>query len=170
MADTGHPYEPPRSTEVPPTVAHLKQSLVDLIVESQALRTDVKTAEEARRRDTRVNLLLLGMLSIFVIMVLVVAYQNNAIAEQTRDTNAIMADCTTPGGKCHKQGSERTASAISSVLRTQIAALQCARLYPGITGPEYDRKLEACIYERVTALGTTPPTTPPVTPSPAPTG
>lgn len=151
-----------------PHVAELRRSLEDLIAESQALRSDMKTGEQARKRENHINMALLGLLALFVFMVLVIAWQNNSIASDTRNTNARMADCTTPGGRCYEQGTKRTSGAIQTILHTQIAALQCARQYPGVSGPEYDRLLERCVIERVSKLSDSDSTATP-TPVPVPT-
>lgn len=132
-----------------PAVETLRSSLADLIAESQALRKDVKTAEDARRRATAVNLALMGLLTLFVGLLLVVGYQNNQVIHKVNVTNQQLADCTTPGGKCYQQGQVRTGQAISDVIRAEIFMAQCARLYPNESGDAYDRKLEACVFARL---------------------
>src|SRR5688572_16946397 len=122
--------ENPGGAPVSPATA-LRRSLDDLIVESQALRTDVKTAETARRRATTINMLLLGLLAIFVGLLCVVTWQNNQLVHKVNEANARMADCTTQGGRCYTQGQERVAHAIEDVIRAEIYMAQCARLYPG---------------------------------------
>jgi hypothetical protein len=160
----------PVSPAMSPAVAELRTNLKDLITESQALRTDVHSAEEARRRATRVNVALLALLTLFVGLLLVVTWQNNRLIGQVEETNTLMADCTTPGGNCYQQSAKRTSNAISDIVWASVYMAQCSRLYPGEVGPGYDRKLEACVTERLrkAAQERQPPAAP--TPSPTPTG
>lgn len=133
----------------PPHVTALRDSLTALISESQALRTDVRSAEMARRRASQINLGLLATLGIFVALLIAVTWQNNRLAVQVAETNRRMADCTAAGGKCYEEGRKRTSNAIQDILKVNIYMAECARLYPGESGPEFDKKLEACIYTRL---------------------
>lgn len=154
---------PPKADPAPsPHVAALRDSLAELIVESQALRTDVRGAERARRRASQISLGLLGLVGLFVGMLMVVSWQNNRLAHQVAETNTRMADCTTPGGKCYEEGRKRTDGAVSAVVRISVLTNQCARLFPEESGPAYDRKLEACVQERLAQPVQTP------TPNPSP--
>lgn len=174
MPDTfGHGSDPaPRENPAPvspalsPSVSALRTSLTDLIKESQALRTDVHSAEAARRKATAVNLGLLALLVLFVGLLIVVTWQNNRLVEKVDNTNSTMADCTTPGGKCYEDGRRRTGAAIGDIVWASVYMNQCARLYPDESGPSYDRKLEACVTKRLqeAAQGRQP-----ASPSPAPT-
>lgn len=151
--------------EVPPSVAMLRLSLTALIEESKALRTDVKANEAARKRENHINMALLGLLAVFIAMVFVVAWQNNNIAQDTRDTNARMADCTTPGGRCYSEGSKRTGDAIGNIIRAEVYMAECTRLLPGESGPEFDKKLEQCVVDKLAHPAALPP---PSTPTPTP--
>lgn len=159
------------SGEVPPSVAHLRQSLTDLIAESQALRSDVHRAEAARRRITVISLALIAAMIVPLVILLVLVVQNNGISREVHDTNEVIADCTNPSGKCAQQNSRRTGEAIGDIIRAEIYMAQCSRLYPGESGPEFDRKLEKCVYDRLAAFaaqraqGTAGPT-----PTPGPSG
>lgn len=135
--------------EVPPSVAHLRQSLTDLIAESQALRSDVHKAEAARKRITTISLALIASMIVPLVILLVLVAQNNSISQDTHKTNELIADCTSPGGKCAQEGGRRTGEAIADIIRAEIYMAQCARVFPGLVGPEYDRKLEACVYARL---------------------
>ncbi len=157
------------TANTPPTVQALRQSLTALIEESQALRGDVHTAEAARRRANHINFGVLGVLVIFVMMLMGLVYQNNQLSTQVADTNKRMADCTTPGGTCYAEGNERTGRAINDIVRASVFMSQCARLWPGESGPEYDKKLETCVAQRLAANDGAPPTAPgPVVPSSPP--
>jgi hypothetical protein len=148
----------------PPAVAALRKSLTDLVAESQALRGDVRSAETARRRASQINLGLLGLLILFVGLLVAIGWQGNQAIAASRETNRRIADCSTPGGACYEEGRELTAAAINDILLVSIYMAECARLFPGEAGPEYDRKLEACIYQR---LSQPPPSTFPSTVPPA---
>lgn len=154
-----------------PGVATLSTSLTELLKESQALRSDVHAAESARRRAGRAILALLILLALFVALVGVVTWQNNQLTQKVTETNERMADCTTPGGRCYEEGTHRTSSAIGDIILASIYMSECARLFPGEVGPQYDRKLEACVYERLErAAEERRDQPPPSTPSPSPTG
>lgn len=140
--------------------AALRKSLTDLIAESQALRTDVHSAEEARRRASQINLALLGLLILFVGLLGVMVWQNNELAHQVAKTNATMADCTTPGGKCYQQGTARTGQAIQEILKASVYMAECSRMFPGESGPAFDAKLEACVNEKLRKAREAPTPTP----------
>jgi hypothetical protein len=148
---------------------HLGKSLADLVAESQALRGDIHNAEQARRRASRVNLGLTMLLVAFVVALLAVGWQNNRLSHQVAATNATLADCTVTGGKCYEEGKARTGAAITAVLHAEVAAVECARLWPGESGPELNRKLEACVDARLAEYNRQAATpTPAPAPSPSP--
>jgi hypothetical protein len=134
---------------VPPTVAALRSTLQSLIAESTALRVDVTRAEQARRRASHLNLGILGLLMLFVALLVAIGWQNNQLAHQVARTNAALADCTTPGGKCYAESGRRTGKAIADVIRAQVFMSECSRLWPGESGPAYDARLESCVNERL---------------------
>ncbi len=156
----------------PMASAALRDNLATLVAESQALRTDVAQAEAARRRANQVNAVLLALVAVFTALMLIIGWQNNRLASKVNATNQTMADCTNPGGTCYEQNRRNTQSAISDILRVSIYMAECSRLYPGEAGPTYDRKLEACIYQRLedgqrTVPGGTVPGGPIPSPSPS---
>lgn len=129
----------------------LRRSLTELIEESQALRMDVKRAERQRRKENQINLGLTGILVIFVLIVLGVAWQNNQITHNTAETNRQIADCTTAGGTCYNEGRARTSAAIGDLIKATVYMSECARLYPGESGPAFDAKLEQCVADKLEA-------------------
>lgn len=131
----------PHHDGIPP----LQTSLATLLDEAQRLRGDVHTAEAARKRANQINLAVLGLLGLFVAMLLVIGWQNNQLAQDVSRTNEQVADCTTPGGGCYEDGRARTAGAIAALTRISVFVSQCGRLYPGESGPDFDRKLEQCV-------------------------
>lgn len=146
------------------TAAHaiaLRRSLEELIAESQALRLDVKTAEQVRRRENVINVGILGMLTLFVVLVLTVSWQNNQIAREVRANSAHIRDCTSEGGKCYEDGRRRSSAVIANLVHVQVAVAECARLYPNEGGPAYDAKLQACVDERAPGATPVPSPTPP---------
>ncbi len=144
----------------------LRQSLADLVAESKNLRGDVAKDAAERRRANRLNLAFLAVITGFVLGSVILVWQNNHLSHQVNDLTQQMADCTTPGGNCYTKANERTGSAIADIVRAEIYMAQCARLFPGESGPSYDTKLEACVYERLAdpARKRSP------APSPSPTG
>lgn len=159
------------------TAEELRTSLAALVAESQALRADVHAAEVARRRATQINLLFLGLLFLFVALLAGVGWQGAQVIKQVEETNQIMADCTTPGGRCYTENQVRTGRAIADIVRVSVYMSQCSRLYPDEAGPEYDRKLEECVLERLRTdtgfapvPGVRPSTPPPPDPSARPGG
>lgn len=129
---------------VSPAVAALQKELRDVVAEARALRADVQTAEQARRRANHINLAVLGLVVVFVLMLVGVGWQATT-------TNRQIADCTTPGGNCYEDGRARTSGAIVALTRISVYVSQCGRLYPGESGPEYDAKLERCVAEKLAA-------------------
>lgn len=127
----------------------LAESLTDLITESRALRSDVHGAERARRRAGIINLAMLAAIVLAVAGLAVVTWQNNQLTNRVSETNFRMADCTTPGGRCYEESRRRTGQAIEDIIRSEIFMAECARLYPDEAGPAFDRKLEACVAERL---------------------
>lgn len=148
------------------TVAQLRQSLAELIGESQALRTDVQEAEKARKRSTLLTTVLLVVMAVPLVILLVLVAQTNSISRQVHDTNEKIVDCTTPGGTCSQQSGRRTGEAIGDIIRAQIFMAECSRLYPGEAGPAFDQKLEKCVYDRLAAFAANRAKTQ-ATPSPA---
>lgn len=127
----------------------LNDSLRALIDESAALRRDVEGAARARRRENQINLVLIGALCLFVIMTLVVVWQNNSISRDVRRNSDVIADCTNPGGKCYEDGRARTGQAVAEISRTHVLIVQCARLYRDMpAGKAYDDALIRCVVER----------------------
>jgi hypothetical protein len=152
---------PAATTPVATTpVADLHGELAALIDEAQALRTDVRSAEQARRRASQINLGVLILLIIFVGLLMAVTWQNNRLSHEVAKGNARIADCTTAGGKCYDDGKKRTGSAIGDIIRAEIFMAECARQWPGESGPTFDRKLEACVAQRLTNANATPAPTP----------
>lgn len=127
----------------------LRASLESLIAESQALRADVHGAEVARKRANQINLGVLALLALFTALLVAIGWQNNQVIGQVRATNNTLVDCTTPGGGCYQQGRARADGAVSAVVRISIFVSQCGRLWPGESGPEYDRKLTQCVMDRL---------------------
>jgi hypothetical protein len=145
---------------VPSSVQAVQQSLLALIDESQALRGDVHTAEQARRRANHINLGVLGVVIIFVLTLFGLGVQNNHLSRQVNETNRRMSGCTTPGGACYEQGRQRTNQAVGDVVRVSVYVAECSRLWPGESGPAYDAKLQMCVQQRLHPA-TAPPSAPP---------
>ncbi len=153
------PVGPPAHTSA--TAAELQRQLDSILDEAQRLRGDVHGAEVARKRANQINLAVLAVLAGFVAMLLAVVVQGNKTAHQTADTQKAIEDCTTPGGRCYEDGRRRTAQAIDDIVKVSIYMAECARLYPGESGPEYDKKLESCVFGRLDRDATPQPSTAP---------
>lgn len=151
-----------------PDVAALSGSMRDLLEQADALRTDVHTAERARRRQNTISTAILAVLAGFVAIALVLAWQGNRTIAQTRETNERIVDCTSPGGQCYQDGSQRTGAAVTAIVWASIYMAECARQRPGDAGPEFDKFLEQCVEGKLSAL--TPATPPASSPSPSPSG
>lgn len=132
-----------------PTVTTVTSHLDALVAESKALRTDLRAKEAARRREIRTLIGVMTILAVFMLLVLTIAWQNNQVVKQTHENGEKIADCTTAGGKCYEDGKARTGAAIADILRGEIALGECSRLYPGESGPAFDVKLRACVYQRI---------------------
>lgn len=147
----------------PTPLADLGPSLRQLLDEAQALRKDVRSAERARRRENRIGLIVIGLLSLFVLLIGVVTWQNNRIVSAVSTTNATIVDCTSPAGACYRLSQSRTASVVRDLIKASTFVAQCARLKPGESGPGFDAYLESCVAAK---LGQPAPT-PKVSASPA---
>lgn len=168
MADDAlHRDHAETTNPVSPTVAALSSSLTAIVEESQSLRTDVHAAERARRAQSYFTLGVLWFVVLLVLLTGTVTWQNNQLAREVQKTNERIASCTTAGGACYEEGRQRTGSAISDIIRSEIFMAECSRLYPNESGPAYDRKLETCVAERLASH--TPRVLPTPTPTPAPT-
>jgi hypothetical protein len=148
-----------------PTQPVAARKFDDMLALADALRTDVKVAEAARRRANHINLGALALLTVLVALLIAVTWQNNRLAHRVDRTNAKLADCTTPGGRCYDEGRARTGQAIDDIIRSEIFMAECSRLYPNESGPAYDRKLEACVVQRLAGPGLRAPAQPTPTPS-----
>lgn len=143
-SDASAPGGGTRPGTVSPAVAALQTSLAAVADATNGLREDVRNAEKARTRTTRISFVLIAVLAVLLGLVLVVSWQ-------LKETNDHIADCTTAGGQCYEESRRRTGGAISAVTQISVFVSQCARQWPNEVGPEYDRKLEQCVAERLAA-------------------
>lgn len=157
---------PPQPGGATPAVEQLRDSLASLIAESQALRSDVHGAELARKRANQINLGVLAVLALFTALLVAIGWQNNQVIGQVRETNNTLVDCTTPGGGCYQLGRSRADGAVSAVVRISIYVSQCGRLWPGESGPDYDRKLTQCVLDRLAQAQASAAPSPSSAPSP----
>lgn len=119
-----------------PQIETLRSNLAELIAESQALRSDVKSAERARRRENFVSLAL-SLIGVLVIgMVLFLAFQTQQIGDQ-------IASCTTPDGQCYQDASKRTSGTVQKIVAYQVIVAECAR------ATKTDADLEKCVTDRI---------------------
>lgn len=166
----------PRNGEpVPPPVdaAALESRLAGLIAESAALRTDLKGSEAQRRKENLISMASGVLIIIFIALVLAVATQNRAIAEDARQsaleakkTSDIIADCITPTGKCYRDGSKRTGGAVGNIIKAEMILKQCDREFP-TSEPGYNTCVTTRLAKLLPAAATTPPVPAP-SKSPAP--
>ncbi len=133
-----------RPGTVSPGVAALQASLGAVADATSALREDVRKAQQEHLRKTRISFVLIAVLGVLLVGVLVVGWQ-------LKQTNDHIADCTTAGGQCYEESRRRTGGAVSAVTRISVYVSQCGRLWPGESGPAYDKKLEQCVAERLAA-------------------
>ena len=101
----------------------LTEMLAPLIEEARGLREAVHDDNVQRRRELRRVLVVGVILSVMMLLMLGLFWQNQQRAQQSRqvirqsaDTSQRIADCTTPGGQCYEQGSKRTAGAVNAIL------------------------------------------------------
>lgn len=133
------------------SVESVRQSLKELLDESERLRVDIKANEAQRRKENYVTMAVGTLMALFMLLILVVAFQNNQIAADAKATADRMADCTTAGGKCYEEGRTRTSGAIGDIIKASVYMAECSRLHPGEAGPAFDRSLEACVESRLKA-------------------
>lgn len=138
----------------------------DIGTVSEFITLGEKLREEAGRRQNRI-LVVLAALLVLSLFGNVATLQ---VASSAKATSEAVADCTTAHGKCYEAGRARTGDAISDLIVSQLAVVQCARLYPGESGPAYDAKLAACVRERVLAAQKAREAQPSPSPSAVPSG
>ena len=154
--------------------AHLSETLNSLGDAARALTEEVREDRtrrivEARavaaeqRRQNRITVALLAIVAILVIGLMTIGVQNRArssqnaqILRQTARTSAQIADCTTAGGTCYRQGGQRTSDAALMIIRAMIYQNSCAK----VTGT--DAEVEQCVLRKLRRSA------PPATPAPAP--
>lgn len=135
--------------------------------ELQALRADVHNAEAARRRTTLIAAALGVLLLVLVLLLISSVWRGNRVLYDLERRHTVAADCVIPGGNCFTERQRHADAANANGIRVSIYAAQCARLYPNESGPNFDRKLEQCVAERLSAAAPLPGPTP--VPSPRPT-
>lgn len=106
---------------------------------------------ESVRRQTRFNRWVFAVGVIVAILLGGLAYT----AIGVRGLVAYVADCNNPAGDCAKRNQERTNDVLvtlgNNILMSAIWTNQCARLYPNESGPEYNKKLKACVFAQASA-------------------
>ena len=144
----------------------LTRSLDEVIRESKALRRDVDASREQARHASRTMLTGIAVLGMGLVVLMVVAILGGrtardarASADEARATSRLIADCTTPTGKCYADGSKRTGGAVSNIFKGQIAMTECSYLHPD-NFPDW----RACFDRRLAELIATPRPAPPATP------
>lgn len=113
---------------------------------SNGLRGDVQDYTKVVRRVYWA--IIAGLIVMAVVLVGV-----GVVVKSSNNVTNVIADCQAPTGKCRQENNKRTAKIQKEIIDEQIKGYiymgQCARLYPGISGPEYDEKLEACVVKRL---------------------
>jgi hypothetical protein len=89
-------------------IAILGRALNALTGELKALREDVQADARARVRKQHTIMAVLIVLVGGLALVGLMSVQNRQIAQQTKATNATIADCTSPGGRCYRASQART--------------------------------------------------------------
>lgn len=131
--------------KTPPQIETLRSNLASLIEESQALRTDVKSAAVARRRENLVNLMLSVIGVLVIAALLVVVYQGRKTSEQTARTSEQIASCTTPEGKCYQDSNKRTSGTVQKLITYNMFIYECGRTV------QTDAGLEKCVNDKIAA-------------------
>ncbi len=134
------------------------QALRDLITESKALRRELDQDRAMWRIRTRYALLMVVAILLMVggLLTIVVQFEterrdrsaaNAANVRKVTEISERIADCTTEGGTCYKQGQARTAGVLAEVVRAQIAVEWCGR------DPQVGSRaeLEACVAKAMAA-------------------
>lgn len=150
---------PPLPRNNPLAVDALDSRLAGLIAESAALRTDLKSSEAQRRKENLISMAVGVLIIIFIALVLGVAIQNRSIsndaatsAREAKRSADVVADCTTPQGKCYQDGTKRTGGAVGNLVRAQIIVAECDR-----ANRASDSAFKACLATRLKAFTTPAP-------------
>ncbi len=134
------------------------QALRDLISESQALRKELDQDRAMWRIRTRYALLMIvaTLLMVGGLLTIVIQFEverrersaaNAANVRKITEISERIADCTTEGGVCYRDGQARTAGVLAEVVRAQVAVEWCGR------DPDVDSRaeLEACVTKALEA-------------------
>lgn len=139
-------------------VASLEAAMIATDRNAQGLREEFSAA---RKRDRWV---VLGGLALLVLVSAAVLVS----IMSSRGVLVTLADCTTQGGQCYERQRSQSgvlvgqiiASVSDKAVQATIYVGECARLYPDISGQEYDVKLERCVTRKLAEnrpLGQAPP-------------
>lgn len=143
-------------------------AMTSILEEAKQLRLDYQQQTAESRRSSRILMGAIAALIALIIPMVILLIINTQVMRQSNETARVIADCTTPGGRCYDEGRSRTSGAIGDIVRASVYMSQCSRLYPGEYGEEFDRKLEACVNERLSKAATqrqSPSPSPSVSPS-----
>ncbi len=144
-------------------------ALRDLITESQSLRKELDADRTLWRVRSRYALLMIVAIGAMVggLLTLVIQFEaerrdrsaaNAANVRNIAEISERIADCTTEGGTCYREGQARTAGVLAEVVRAQVAVEWCGRSSDVDTRAE----LQACVAREMAR--------PVPTPTPAPGG
>ncbi len=151
------------------------RALQDLIAESQSLRRQLDADRSLWKVRTRYALLMIVAILLMVggLLTIVIQFEaerrdrsaaNAANVRKITEISERIADCTTEGGGCYREGPARTAGVLAEVVRAQIAVEWCGRS-PGV---DSRRDLEVCVAREMAKPAPAPIPTP--TPAPSPGG
>ncbi len=112
----------------------------------------VATAQESIYQSTK-SRLLRGLVVFFILASLVgeataltMAAQNRSTLTTATEGTERVKDCTTPEGSCYQRGQAQTATAIATLQRFTLIAVECA--HEGT-----DAQIEACVLAKSRAQG-----------------
>lgn len=139
-------------------VSALEEAMTAADNNAKGLRTELMAARARDRWVLAGGLLLLVLVAVAVLGSIV----------SSRGVLVTLADCTTQGGQCYERQRSQSgvlvgqiiASVSDKAVQATIYVGECARLYPDISGQEYDVKLERCVTRKLAEnrpLGQAPP-------------
>lgn len=103
-----------------------------LLSESEQLRADVADRERRNRRLVMLvgaGVVLALLMIVSVVVLLVQSRQRGAdtraLIRANSSTNAQIADCTSPTGKCYQEGAKRSAALIQQLIEAQKQIALC---------------------------------------------
>jgi hypothetical protein len=124
-----------------------------LIEQAEELTAAVKQDGVARRKENKRILAVAVALLVLLVLTVAVLLQNRSrsiqsgqILRNSAATSDLIADCTSPGGKCYQESQKRTQGVLAQLVEINKIVAQCAKV------TNTDDEMDTCVQARLKAL------------------